>query len=106
MADPKRSNLVVVPLAPPATDKAATEQKVRWTGLKADSDYEAAVNAAINTDEAGQIARFILIGLDMFVEYFESRDLAVNITISRCSTPEKPTDKIVAVNFDWVYRQQ
>jgi hypothetical protein len=106
MASKSDKNLVAISQARPAADKAAAEKEIRWTGLKADSDYEAVVNAAINTDEAGQIARFILIGLDMFVEYFESRDLAVNITISRCSTPEKPTDKIVAVNFDWVYRQQ
>jgi len=63
-------------------------------------DYERQVREAINRDEAKELLRLVLVTVDMLVAYFENRNLAVNINLSRHTTPGDPKNNIV-VNFDW-----
>jgi len=63
-------------------------------------DYERQVREAVNGDEAKKLMRLVLVVVDMLAAYFESRNLPINIKLSRHTTPGDPKNNIV-VNFDW-----
>ena len=63
-------------------------------------DYGHQVREAVNGDEAKKLMRLVLVAVDMLAAYFESRNLAININLSRYTEPGDPKNDIV-VNFDW-----
>jgi hypothetical protein len=61
--------------------------------------FERQVREAVNSDEAKELARLVLIAIDMLVNYYQRRNLAIGISFHRHTMPDTPGS--ISIDFDW-----